>query len=127
MKSLVGIVMAGMLFAACSSSDGGGPSGAICPTTNPPTYDSFGKQFMTSYCTGCHSSTASNRYDAPSSQNFDTEADIKARAAAIDAEAAKGPSSTNADMPDLGGPVKAEPSDAEREMLGQYLACLTAK
>jgi hypothetical protein len=109
-----------LLFAgACTST----PSGATCPTSNAPTYASFGQQFFASYCTGCHSSVAANRHGAPADQNYDTEDDIRRHAGAIDAEAAAGPNATNTDMPDMSGPVHVPPTAAERQQLGQFLAC----
>ena len=118
MKSFLALALS---LAACGS---GSPTGSACPTDNPPTYASFGQQFFTTYCTGCHSATASNRHDAPGSQNYDTEADVIRHAAEIDETAAKGPDATNTIMPELGGTVTRKPTDAEREMLGQYLACV---
>ena len=109
------------LMAACSE---GAPTGAECPPTNPPTFAGFGQQFMATYCTSCHSANSTNRHGAPGSQNYDTEADLMRHAAEIDEAAAKGPDATNTFMPELGGTVTRKPSDAEREMLGQYLACL---
>lgn len=82
---------------------------------------------MTKYCIGCHSVTATDRHGAPSDQNYDTEADLKAHAFEIDAEAAAGPNATNGAMPDMGGPVHVRPSLEEREQLGQYLACQTGQ
>ena len=107
--------------AACTST----PSGAECPpnAADRPTYDNFGREFMETYCTGCHSAQAPDRHGAPSDQNYDTAADVMKHAAAIDAEAASGPNATNTAMPDLGGPVHAAPTAAEREKLGQFLAC----
>ena len=107
------------LAAACTSTQ----SGATCPSTDPPTYATFGRAFMQSYCTGCHSASARDRHGAPPGRDFDTEAEIRASAAEIDAEAAAGPDAQNTDMPDLTGPVLAPPSMAERERLGQFLAC----
>jgi len=113
----------GLLFAtaACTST----PSGSTCPP-NPadvPTYDNFGREFMETFCTGCHSVNASDRHGAPSDQNYDTEADVKKHAAAIDTEAAAGPNAMNTAMPELAGPVHSAPTQAERERLGQFLAC----
>lgn len=104
---------------ACTST----PSGATCPPDSAPTYQSFGSNFMSTYCTGCHSRTATNRHGAPGDQNYDTEADVIAHAADIDAAAAAGPNATNTAMPDMSGPVHARPTDEERQLLGQYLAC----
>jgi uncharacterized membrane protein len=109
-----------IFIAACA----GTPTGSSCPTADPPTYDNFGRQFFADYCTGCHSANASNRHGAPTSQNFDSEADIKAHALDIDLQAAAGPKSKNTEMPDLDGPVRMAPSEAQRTMLGQYLACM---
>ena len=113
-----------LLFAtaACTTT----PSGATCPD-NPadvPTYDNFGREFMEQYCTGCHSIQATDRHGAPADQNFDTEADVKKHAAAIDAEAAAGPNATNTSMPEIAGPVHVGPTQAEREQLGRWLACM---
>ena len=113
-----------LLFAvAC----GGDPTGSTCPTTNPPTYDTFGRMFFTTYCTDCHSATATNRHGAPGDQNFDNEADIRKHISDIDTIAASGPAATNTDMPELNASVPSEPSMEERALLGQYLACLQAQ
>lgn len=110
------------LITACGG--GGAPTGATCPPTDPPTFDSFADEFMGKYCRDCHSATSPNRRGAPGSQNYDTEADILRHAADIEAEAAAGPDATNTSMPELGGAVTTRPTQAEREQLGQYLACL---
>ncbi|HEY5923577.1 MAG TPA: hypothetical protein VIV11_17975 [Kofleriaceae bacterium] len=111
-----------LLFAACTQT----PSGAVCPpdSASQPTYENFGREFMETYCTGCHSAAAPNRYGAPGDQNYDTEADVRLHATDIDAHAAAGPSSTNTAMPELAGPVRTAPTQAERERLGQFLACM---
>lgn len=107
--------------AACTQT----PSGAACPDSpaDRPTYDNFGREFMETYCTGCHSVTATNRHGAPADQNYDTEVDVKKHAIDIDTHAAAGPSATNTAMPEIAGPVHAAPTQAERERLGQFLAC----
>jgi hypothetical protein len=107
--------------AACTET----PSGSTCPP-NPadaPTYDNFGREFMETYCTGCHSANAPDRHGAPGDQNYDTEADVKLHAAEIDSHAAAGPNATNTSMPEVAGPVHSAPTQAERERLGQFLAC----
>ena len=111
-----------LMFAACTST----PTGSTCPTEAAPTYDSFARSFVTSYCTGCHSANAANRHGAPTDQNYDTEADLKLHAKAIDLVAAAGPAAENTQMPDTSGPVHIEPSMQERQALGQFLACETA-
>lgn len=110
-----------LLIAACSN---GAPTGSTCPPSSAPTYGSFAQQFMATYCTSCHSASSTNRHGAPGSQNYDTEQDLIKHAADIDEAAAKGPDATNTFMPELGGTVTRKPTDAEREMLGQYLACI---
>jgi uncharacterized membrane protein len=117
----IGLALVTLLISAtgCTST----PSGATCPSDNAPTYDNFGREFMQTYCTSCHSRDAVNRHGAPADQNYDTEDDIRAHAAAIDAEAASGPNGTNTAMPDMSGPVHTPPNDQDRAVLGQFLAC----
>jgi len=79
---------------------------------------------MATYCTDCHSSTSANRHAAPSDVNFDSIDDIVQHADDIDVEAASGPKATNTDMPELDAKVTKAPSQAEREMLGQFIACV---
>lgn len=102
--------------------DVGPASGALCPDTDPPTYESFGKEFMESYCTTCHASsvTGSARHDAPTDHNFDKLQGIQSAIDHIDQTAAAGPSATNTLMPPPG--YKAPTTD-ERKKLGQWLAC----
>lgn len=116
MKRILSLLL---VLGACTSTQ----SGATCPTANAPTYDSFGRRFFATYCTGCHSASARERHGAPGGLDFDSEAEIRRHAAAIDAEAAAGPEATNTDMPDMTGPVRMQPTPAEREQLGQFLAC----
>ncbi len=110
------------LLGACGGDSG---SGAECPTSNPPTYDSFAKNFFDSYCTSCHASdkTGAMRGGAPSGLNYDTLAGIQKDLSGIDSEAAAGPDSTNTSMP----PGLPRPTEAERMQLGQFLACEKAK
>lgn len=107
---------------ACDS-----PTGSTCPPSDPPTYEGFARPFMETYCLDCHSTHSTNRHDAPGDQNFDTEADLARHAAAIDSEAAAGPDATNTSMPELSQNVRSKPSVEERQLLGQYLACLQAQ
>jgi uncharacterized membrane protein len=106
----------------CGSSDATGvASGAECDSKL--TYKSFGRAFMTEYCTACHASTlaAAQRRGAPSDHNFDTLAEVRATDAEhIDATAAAGPQGVNIAMPPEGYPM---PSDKQRTQLGQWLAC----
>jgi hypothetical protein len=100
----------------------GPPSGAVCPDDSALTYDTFGKMFMEDYCTRCHSSKLKGdaaRMNAPEGHDFDTIEGIWAVQDHIDQMAASGPSNTNVMMP-YSDP---KPSKAEREMLGEWLAC----
>lgn len=117
--SLPSLFSLAVVVASCTSAS----SGASCPASHAPTYASFGEHFFAAYCTGCHSRDARDRHGAPSDQNFDSEAEIRQHAAEIDAEAAAGPDARNTDMPDMSGPVRTQPTLAEREQLGEFLAC----
>lgn len=117
-------VLLAFLLAACG---GGGDSGtgSVCPTTSPPTYDTFGKTFFDTYCTSCHSSVrvGAQRGGAPTGRDYDTLAGIRKDLSDIDGEAAAGPEGTNISMP-IGLPT---PSAADRMTLGQFLACEQGK
>lgn len=99
----------------------GAPTGATCPPGSTLTYNNFGKQFMQSYCTRCHSSelTGAARHGAPSFHDFDTLSGIKAVSDHIDETAAAGPSSVNESMPEDG----TQPTLMERQQLGEWIAC----
>jgi hypothetical protein len=103
--------------------DGGpGPStGSTCPSEETLTYENFGRGFLDTYCTNCHSSALSGsaRHGAPAGYNWDELEIVRAHAARIDKMAAAGPIATNTTMP----PDDPEPSVAEREQLGEWLAC----
>jgi uncharacterized membrane protein len=98
---------------------------ATCPPGSALSYETFGRDFMTSYCTRCHSSSLSGpaRNGAPNDHDFDTFEGIMAQAEHIDEYAAAGPSATNTEMP----PSGAAPSEDERLKLGEWLACETAE
>lgn len=111
-----------LLVAGCSDhAETGEPTGAICPTDSQLSYENFGRTFMDSYCLRCHSSTVTgaDREGAPDDHNFDTRAEIQTFAEHIDEMAGSGPDATNTIMP----PDGDAPSQAEREMLSQWLAC----
>jgi len=113
-----------LVLAACS---GTASTGAACPAIDPPTYRDFAQPFVAMYCAGCHSREARDRHGAPRGVDLDSEDDLRLHAADIDALAAKGPLATNTEMPDMSGPVRQAPSDAERARLGQFLACEAAR
>jgi len=99
----------------------GPPTEATCATGSTLTYTNFGKPFMETYCTRCHASDrmGADRNGAPSFHDFDTLFGIKAVSDHIDQTAASGPAATNDSMP----PDGVMPSLAERQMLGEWIAC----
>jgi len=112
------------LAAACGGDDApvaGVATESVCPTVSPPTYDSFGKQFMTAYCVKCHSSekVGAARNGAPEFHDFDTLEGILLVAEHVDEYAAAGPAGVNTLMPK----INPKPSEAERRKLGEWLAC----
>jgi len=110
-------------LAACGSEEVGKDTGATCPTTDPPTYASFGQGFFAMYCTDCHAQakTGADRQGAPVTIDFDTRSGVRENTSRIDQQAAFGPKAKNRLMPEDGhDPV---PSDAERIRLGEYIAC----
>jgi uncharacterized membrane protein len=76
-------------------------------------YESFGAAFMSNWCTGCHSDAVAMRQAAPIDINFDTIDEVRAQSFTI-------VRSTTVDrsMPPAGGP-----SDAERQMLADWIDC----
>jgi len=128
-------LIAAVALAACSSPDAAQPgpvnatsadAGVVadasalaeraCPSSSVATYENFGAPFFFSYCTGCHSSALGEgqRRNAPIGVNFDSLDDIRRMRERIWARAAD----KNTTMPPVGGP-----SDAQRELLGDWLAC----
>ena len=111
----------------CSEEAGvfGPPTGTTCPPTSTLNYTNFGKPFVESYCTKCHDSakTGEMRQGAPAFHDYDTLLGIKQVADHIDEVAAAGPNSTNEGMPQS----TPKPTLAERQMLGEWIACLIAK
>lgn len=115
-------VLVSFALAACATEEAGTPTGSACPTTNPPTYASFGKTFTMNYCVSCHSKESERRNGAPDDVNFDSESDLVLHASAIDKLAANGPKAMNLEMPP--SEVLKQPSPVDREKLGQMLACM---
>lgn len=110
-----------LLLSACDGAQEDTPSGAECPEKSSLSWDNFGKGFMESYCTRCHSSplTGAARNGAPNDHNFESLALVQEQLEHIDTQAAAGPSVVNAEMP-LGDPT---PTEAERRQLGEWVAC----
>ncbi|MBL0217656.1 MAG: hypothetical protein IPQ07_27745 [Myxococcales bacterium] len=99
----------------------GPPTEATCEPGSTLTYTNFGKPFMETYCTRCHSSelVGSQRHGAPSFHDFDSLFGIKAVSEHIDETTAAGPAATNDGMP-VDGPT---PTLDERRQLGEWIAC----
>jgi hypothetical protein len=103
----------------------GEPTGATCDGS-PLTYENFGREFMETYCTRCHSSSLSGeeaRSCAPDDHNFGTLDEVMINRDHIDEISAAGPDSINEGMP----PSGPRPTAAERLNLGVWLACETER
>lgn len=97
-------------------------TGTECPDGGTAlTYESFGQEFVTTYCLRCHSADVEgeDREGAPSDHNFDTQFECQALAEHMDQKAGSGPDSLNEEMP----PSAPRPSTEERAMLSEWLAC----
>ena len=112
------------------------PTGTVCPTPDPLTltYDNFGRDFMTRYCTWCHDSSLprSQRNGAPIYHDFDTLLGVRQVIDHVDEQAGFGPDAHNTFMPGdrcpsvKGGPLDKpcdQPTAEERSKLAQWLAC----
>ncbi|MBA3458828.1 MAG: hypothetical protein H0T46_02625 [Deltaproteobacteria bacterium] len=113
-----------VLGAGCPSEESifGPATESVCPPAGTSlTYTNFGKPFMESYCTRCHSSelVGSQRQGAPSFHDFDSQFGVKAVSKHVDQTTAAGPAATNDGMP----PDKPAPTLEEREQLGEWIAC----
>jgi len=116
------LVIAAVSLAGCGADPlFGPPTESVCATGSTLTYDNFGKPFMESYCTRCHSSelVGAERMGAPSFHDFDTLFGIMAVSDHIDETAAYGPAAENHSMPPSGDRPTAE----ERRLLGEWIAC----
>ena len=56
---------------------------AWCSDSPQVTWSNFGEGFLLTHCQGCHAEDAPNRFGAPESVYFDTEADVDAQRASI--------------------------------------------
>ena len=121
---------------ACTSTPQPAPTGAACPSPDPGTltWDSFGHKFMTDYCTACHDSALphAQRNGAPLYHDYNTLVGVVQTIDHVDEYAAAGPNAHNTRMPPdrcpttPGGAADRDcprPTDAERTMLGVWLAC----
>jgi uncharacterized membrane protein len=115
-----------MLLVACGGEDPvpvfGPPTETVCPPGGTTlTYDNFAKQFMDDYCTRCHAITLEGaaRHGAPEFHDFDSYFGIRGVADHIDETTAAGPAAINRGMPQDGN----KPTDEERFLLGEWIAC----
>jgi uncharacterized membrane protein len=116
-----------LLLAACGTEvphDDGAGSGSddhemvdpnACETSYLD-YENFGAPFVIDWCRGCHSSAvpAGMRQKAPADANFDTLEQVRTWKDKIAARA----TGASPNMPPAGGP-----SEEERQLLAQWLAC----
>lgn len=87
-----------------------------CPPAGTPlTYDSFGREFLSANCQGCHGTGTYDRKGAPSGYDFGTLEDVRRWRSRIFARAA----ADNVTMP----PGPDDPPAAERAKLAEWLAC----
>ena len=96
------------------------PTGATC-TDATLSYETFGRNFMVTYCTRCHASTLQGeaRMGAPALHDFDAVFAIRPVASHVDQMAGSGPNATNEGMP-IGEP---RPTLLERQQLAIWIAC----
>lgn len=120
-----------LLFATAVACGGPAPAptppahsstGATCPPDSTLTYENFAEDFFAAYCTRCHSvtrTTTDERHGATPHYNWDDLDSVRQHSDEIDGAAAGGPKSLNRIMP----PTEPRPTDDERFMLGEWLAC----
>lgn len=78
------------------------------------TWESFGQGFVTTYCQGCHATSAVDRQGAPEQVVFDEEIDVLTwKGLVLEVAASEAPT-----MPPGGGPL---PEDRDR--LAIWLSC----
>lgn len=102
MKHLV-LVLA--TLAACTTAESTGIATVSCPTDSTLTYANFGASFMTTYCLSCHQTKENPK--------LGTQALIQSHASSILQEA----------VYTTAMPEDADLTTAEREQLGEWLAC----
>jgi hypothetical protein len=100
----------------------GEPTETECPPGGTTlTYENFAKPFMANYCNRCHDSALQGaaRMGAPTFHDFDTYFGIRGVADHVDETTAAGPAAINRGMPPDGN----KPTDDERYLLGEWIAC----
>lgn len=104
-----------MILLLFSCVGAGGDTAGACDRDPPLDYLTFGKAFVQTHCTGCHSSLVreDQRNDATVGVDLDTYDDVVRWAERIRVRTVE-----VQDMPPGGGP-----SDEERELLAEWLDC----
>jgi len=108
------------LLACAQDEQQGSPTGAEC---DPYLYYELEiAPLMDRYCVSCHAQDLplSQRHGAPGDHDFDSKQGVLNNAEHVALVAAGGPLAINRSMPPGGS---KQPSDAERKLLGQWLAC----
>jgi len=124
------------LIAGCTNTQVATATRTLCaePDAMALTWDNFGHQFMTDFCTACHDSTLlhSQRNGAPLFHDCETLMGVLEIADHIDSWAGAGPAADNTLMPPSecpttpGGPLNRscpQPTQKQREDLSKWLAC----
>lgn len=87
-----------------------------CPTAGTTlSYESFGRDFLSSWCQRCHGAAGPDRKGAPSNYDFGTLRDAQAWKARIFARSAL----SNTTMP----PGPDDPPEEDRRRLAEWLSC----
>ena len=107
------LFLAVLLIAGCKGED---DVGMECPDDSFLTYENFGEPFMLTWCTPCHSSylvTEEERQEATEGVNLDSYEGVQSHSDYIQIFAVE-----TDEMPPAGGP-----SDEERDLLAEWIAC----
>ncbi len=104
------------LTLGCGTSDlaDTAPTCVLDPDGAYPTWGTFGESFFLSYCASCHAASAPERFGAPDTVTFDTEAEVARQLAAVRRTVLDART-----MPKGGGVP-----EADLEALARYLDCL---
>jgi hypothetical protein len=105
------VVPFALVLVACGE-ELGDATGSSCPSGSTLTYESFGRDFMQTYCVTCHGP------NGPESPALSSLEQVQGHLSDIDRAAAAGPNAVNTFMPESGSV-----SEAERRQLGEWLAC----
>lgn len=110
------LVLGALVCLGCDDGTGPWRPPATSSCAHQLTYEGFGDGFVRNNCRGCHASQLVGvaRHGAPDGVSFDTLDDVRAHAPRM-LDRATGPAPS---MPPAGGP-----SDEERQLFREWLAC----